>query len=434
MATDLFLGIDDTDGPGGMCTTYLMSRIVESLSGKFSGFPRLVRLNPNISYRTRGNGALSIRLGTGHKKTKIGYVGETPVETNVHEKKVHIDDHELETLWEQVKSLADKDQNTNPGMVLGEQDNSGTFYKRAIKGELPLVESIEEIEKVGNRTWHLGNGRGIIGSYASISWPGTRNTFEVIAHNYPRGNQMEKSKMIEIASYVESYDFTFNSMDFRNSHPSIFPNQRTPVVYGIRGMDPNKLLELAEDINDRFNLDPERFMVFNTNQGTDDHIEKFKGTLSELSSYRIRGRVLKKPRIIEGGHYFSEISSESVNTNIAAFEPTKEFRNIFSRLVPGDLIEIYGSYINRTLNVEKMRIIALAYSYTRVPPRCNICGSTMKTRGKFDYRCVKCGNTSLIPAYRENLRDLKPGFYEVPVCARRHLSAPLKLMKEIARQ
>ena len=31
--------------------------------------------------------------------------------------------------------------------------------------------------------------------------------------------------------------------------------------------------------------------------------------------------------------------------------------------------------------------------------------------------------------YKKIYRDLKPGFYEVPVCARRHLSKPLKRMQ-----
>ena len=39
------------------------------------GYPRLVRLNPNIPWKTRGNGAISIQIGKGKgKKTKIGEI------------------------------------------------------------------------------------------------------------------------------------------------------------------------------------------------------------------------------------------------------------------------------------------------------------------------------------------------------------------------
>jgi len=37
------------------------------------GYPKLVRLNPNVPWKTRGNGAVSLQIGTGKgKKVKIG--------------------------------------------------------------------------------------------------------------------------------------------------------------------------------------------------------------------------------------------------------------------------------------------------------------------------------------------------------------------------
>ncbi|HHI00902.1 MAG TPA: tRNA(Ile2) 2-agmatinylcytidine synthetase, partial [Thermococcus litoralis] len=58
----LHIGIDDTDSPNGMCTTYLgallyreISRIAEPLD-----LPKLIRLNPNVPYKTRGNGAVAM--------------------------------------------------------------------------------------------------------------------------------------------------------------------------------------------------------------------------------------------------------------------------------------------------------------------------------------------------------------------------------------
>jgi len=58
----VWVGIDDTDSRKGMCTTYLaviaMERIEEEV-GKVIGLPRLIRLNPTIPYKTRGNGAVS---------------------------------------------------------------------------------------------------------------------------------------------------------------------------------------------------------------------------------------------------------------------------------------------------------------------------------------------------------------------------------------
>ncbi|MCK4270354.1 MAG: hypothetical protein KAW93_07730, partial [Methanogenium sp.] len=54
--TDMRIGVDDTDSPEGMCTTYLgMVLIKRLISAGFSIKDRmLVRLNPNVRYKTRG--------------------------------------------------------------------------------------------------------------------------------------------------------------------------------------------------------------------------------------------------------------------------------------------------------------------------------------------------------------------------------------------
>ena len=88
--TILNVGFDDTDSPVGMCTTYLAYVIAgliydnknnnspesdsrpSTLRKKrrddniaFLDYPRLVRFNPNIPWKTRGNGAVSMRVRTG---------------------------------------------------------------------------------------------------------------------------------------------------------------------------------------------------------------------------------------------------------------------------------------------------------------------------------------------------------------------------------
>ena len=55
----LHIGMDDTDSARGMCTTFLAYVIVDGLLARgaaFLDYPRLVRLNPNIPWKTRGNG------------------------------------------------------------------------------------------------------------------------------------------------------------------------------------------------------------------------------------------------------------------------------------------------------------------------------------------------------------------------------------------
>ncbi len=65
MLKTLHLGIDDTDSTKNGCTTYiaaLLAEELEKLGAKFIDFPNLVRLNPNVPWKTRGNGALCLRF------------------------------------------------------------------------------------------------------------------------------------------------------------------------------------------------------------------------------------------------------------------------------------------------------------------------------------------------------------------------------------
>ena len=59
------LGFDDTDSSQKGCTTYTAALLVEHLSqhgARFVDYPNLIRLNPNVPWKTRGNGALCLRF------------------------------------------------------------------------------------------------------------------------------------------------------------------------------------------------------------------------------------------------------------------------------------------------------------------------------------------------------------------------------------
>ena len=60
-STVIHIGIDDTDSPKGMCTTFLAYKIVKFLEKnkvQFVDYPSLIRFNAIISWLTRGNGAV----------------------------------------------------------------------------------------------------------------------------------------------------------------------------------------------------------------------------------------------------------------------------------------------------------------------------------------------------------------------------------------
>ena len=63
----IHIGFDDTDSPNTMCTTFLAFKIVNSLKKEmveFLDYPYLIRFNPNIPWKTRGNGAVALSIKT----------------------------------------------------------------------------------------------------------------------------------------------------------------------------------------------------------------------------------------------------------------------------------------------------------------------------------------------------------------------------------
>ena len=75
----LHIGLDDTDSRDGMCTTFLAYKIIEYLKKervRFLDYPYLIRFNPNIPWKTRGNGAVALKIQT----QKAGLIKKSIIE------------------------------------------------------------------------------------------------------------------------------------------------------------------------------------------------------------------------------------------------------------------------------------------------------------------------------------------------------------------
>jgi tRNA(Ile2)-agmatinylcytidine synthase len=147
----------------------------------------------------------------------------------------------------------------------------------------------------------------------------------------------------------------------------------------------------------------------------------------------VTGKVSSPPKTIRGGHVVFSITN-GAEIDCAAYEPTKGFRNVIRQLQPSDTITVFGGVRRAppTINIEKIKIIKLAAIHKKTEnPLCPQCGKHMKSLGKnAGYRCHICRiKTSEEAATVQPIeRTLTPGFYEVPVSARRHLAKPLKRM------
>jgi tRNA(Ile2)-agmatinylcytidine synthase len=412
------VGIDDTDSPDGMCTTFLASEIINELEKhqiEIKGFPHLIRLNPFARFKTRGNGAVSFKIAISKDENLI--------------KKIVVD---------KVKTLSMVDcENTNPGIVF----YKGKITKKLKDYSLKAIHSIitiEEAEKFANEfgmeIHKFKNGRGIIGSIAAIGCSLKDHTYELIA--YRMKENYAKERLIDYDSVVlmneKTYPETFENID--GNYMAIKPNTPCPVLYGIRGESP-EILEIAKNIV-KIDEQLNSYCIFKTNQHTDMHLQKIDkiAEMEKYGSYIASGKIKNNPHVIEGGHVFFKLMDKTAEIDVAAYEPTKDFRKIIKKLIKGDEIQIFGGIgCGGTFNLEKIKILSLKDKQSFKNPKC-VCGKTMTSAGKLKgFKCKKCGfklpdgEKIAVICERELIEN---NYYETPISARRHLSKPLIRMKK----
>ncbi len=430
----VYIGIDDTDSRRGMCTTYLVKVLVEKLKDlgvDLIGPPRLVRLNPNIPWKTRGNGAVCIRVGKGYGEKKVvGEIEGEKIYAFRYGKDVNIDLNDIIPLLKNYFVL--EDSTTNPGIVTSKRKLPEWLYWKAVRDvvDIALVERL--LEENDAKFFKFKNGRGIIGASAAIAWRAKKFTYELLT--YLPENKWEEERYIDKNSVIDmdkKTKYTFDNYDYENNYIAISPHSKTPVLFGIRGLHPEELIRAKDMVKSTpYNA----WFIFLTNQGTDEHLVKRK--IKNVKPYQnviLRGKIVEEARRIEGGHTIFKIEDSTGKIDCAAYEPTKNFRNIIEKLRVGDEVEVYGSVRDepRTINIEKIRIRRLAEVKVKVAnPRCPKCGRRMESIGKGKgYRCRRCGIKLPEEAAEFKIleREIKEGWYEVPVIARRHLSMPLKI-------
>lgn len=145
----MLIGIDDTDSKRGMCTTYLCTLLKKELEQELNEIIqlRLVRLNPTIRFKTRGNASICISI-------KHSYDVQDIVRKHI-ERMAHLDD-----------------DNTHPGAVFFDGDTIPAdiqrFARDAVHAELCLEEATGLIERHRLDFLSFKSGRGLIGALAAI--------------------------------------------------------------------------------------------------------------------------------------------------------------------------------------------------------------------------------------------------------------------------
>jgi tRNA(Ile2)-agmatinylcytidine synthase len=329
-----------------------------------------------------------------------------------------------------------EEENTNPGFVLLTQKPEVSLYKNAVTSIVSLETVQSLLQRMDASFEGYKNKRGLIGATAAVAWEPLDRTFELITYRpMERWGTKRQVDATTVRYMNEDCTSTFDSYDTRNRHNRIVPNSPCPILYGIRGDDVDELLIAKSQVKSE---PAESWLFFETNQGSDDHlVRKHISEIRPFESVIIEGSVGENPSTIQGGHVLFTLRDTGGSIPCAAYEPTKEFRGIIRQLQVGDIVEVYGGVREHplTINLEKIEIKHLTTLLMKTEnPVCPTCGKHMKSQGtEQGYKCIKCRTTSIQPKIEEKHRNLQLGWYEVPVCARRHLSKPLKRMRQSIR-
>lgn len=177
----MFIGIDDTDSPNKYCTTYIATLLIEELKG--CGYsvdmPKLIRMNPMVKYKTRGNGGVAIHI-----------LDELYSKDKEEIKNITISLVEKYTDFEC--------ENTNPGIVFLDEakykenrEKLTNYYKKVLYDIVSVDYAEKFILKVGGEFIKYKLGRGIIGALGAISST-PPYTYELLAYRKKRCGEKER--------------------------------------------------------------------------------------------------------------------------------------------------------------------------------------------------------------------------------------------------
>ncbi|MCY0868641.1 MAG: tRNA(Ile)(2)-agmatinylcytidine synthase [Desulfurococcus sp.] len=425
----IHVGLDDVDSPLGGCTTHLATRIAFKLAGmsgvRFLDYPNLVRLNPAVPWKTRGNGAVALRLEVADEGRLNDIVGFLESE---------VDEYIAEY----------RNPKHQPSLVVVKGSIPGyleVYGKRALYDFIPLSLALRVVEKLGEdiKVYAPAGKRGVIGSLAAVGNQMLTGdyTYELLA--YRLRERIGKPRMINEESIIRMDALmkgrTILNYDYESGRPLIIPRGPDPVLYGVRGETPSDVIEASRYIEVE---EPVEYMaIYRTNQHTDSHLHAVDSVCSihPYMCVRTTATVSVKPRRIQGGHVIFKVCGDSCCIDVAVYEPAKRFRSIVEELEPGDRVEIMGcvrpgsSLHGPTLNLEKICILDLAVKVITRNPLCPRCGRRMESAGRGKgFKCRYCGfkSTTLEKEKLVVARRLESKCYQPPFSVFKHLMRPLE--------
>ncbi|MHB1260789.1 MAG: TiaS agmantine-binding domain-containing protein [Thermoplasmatota archaeon] len=427
----MLLAFDNTDGPEGGCTTHAAFHVLLALPElALTGMPRLVRLNPNVPWKTRGNGAVVLPLGRPEgPQVRVGELRGREILAFPEGRPAEPTRETLDRAWAALTGLAQKE--ALPGVALCAEPPPAALYWSAVRTFVAPDDARSAAEDLGVLHRAAGDGRALVGSLAAAAWPGPPSSFEVIAYREPRNWGRPRDLDPAPLMGLDATGATFHTADPVARKLACVPRTPDPVLCGLRGRDPERLMAAAIPALARAAREPvDGWLLWASNQASGDHVTPV-ASLDEapaMGTVQIEAEVVAPAERRQGGHAFVSLrSSTGMAFEAVAFEPTHAFRDVLSALLPGDRIVVVGALSEGLVKLEKVRVVAPVAHRIKRNPSCPKCGRAMRSKGpSTGFRCSGC-KSRLPPSalqWTESPRGIGVEWHEPPVMARRHLHRP----------
>ena len=259
----MLLGIDDTDSPSGMCTTYLGALLARRLITNAYARSREARLPPEPERDLQDTGKCSHRLEVD---------GDT--------------DRVFETACEMVANLPIFHTKTQIPVwwrwrIALHRISTGKQCGTSVRSE----EAVAVLEAAGARYKGFKNGRGLIGATAAVASDLPDTTFEYLAYREWRRLGDPESLSTGKAFFeaeASTFPHTWDTVDIENNCVVCVPHTPDPVLFGIRGESPSWVTFARMQVkSEPTGLE----QIFVTNQGTDAHL--VDGEIGALNEGRV---------------------------------------------------------------------------------------------------------------------------------------------------
>ena len=427
----MLLAFDNTDGPDGGCTTHVAFHVLLALPGlALTGMPRLVRLNPNVPWKTRGNAAVVLPLGRpagpqvrvgelrGHEVLAFPEAAPAPATQDV-----------LERAWAAIQGQAQP--GAQPGLALFDDAPPAAAYWQAVRTFVPPEEARAAVEDLGAPHRSAGDARALVGCLGAAAWPGPPASFELTAYREPRNWGQPRAIDPAPLSGLDATGATFHTFDAQAGRLACVPRTPDPVLLGLRGREPERLRDWGLRAIAAAAREPvDGWLLWASNQASGDHVTPVEALVQApaLATVALEAEVTSPAQRRQGGHAFVALRDlAGAPFEAVAFEPTHAFRDVLSALLPGDRVSVVGALRDGVVRLEKLRIVAPAAHRVARNPDCPKCGRRMRSKGpSTGFRCSGC-KERLPPAakvWEETPRGVDTAWHEPPVMARRHLHRP----------